>query len=384
MKKIIFVSNIGWTLYNFRLGTMRRLREEGFDVFFSSGYDRCAQELIKEGFAYIPIRVDRKGLNILQDISLFLSLWRIYAKHRFDLALHYSIKPNIYGAIAAGLARVKCINTVAGLGHVFSRKGWLWVLIKVLYRIAFRFPETVFFQNKADRDLFLSEGLVEQEKVVLVPGSGVDAARFSPEIFKKEQQGDFVFLFSGRILWEKGAGETVSAFRRVREKYPRSVLRILGFIDKGNPSGVPEEMVQRWQQEGVVEYLGAVLDVRPVLAQCDVVVYPSYYREGIPRTLLEAMAMGKPVITADSVGCRDVVTDGVDGLLVPPRDTGALTAAMEKMILLSSEKRFEMGRKGREKILRDFDEKTVIVSYLEAVLRSFGSCSCAGQSPRGE
>lgn len=364
MKKVIFVANIGWTLYNFRLGLLKRLREEGFEVFFACGYDRCAQELIKEGFTYLPLRVERKGLNVAREFGLFWALWRIYRKHRFSVAFHYSIKPNIYGAIAAGFSGIPCVNTVAGLGSVFSRKSWLSRLVKASYAFAFRFPAKVFFQNKDDRDFFLEHRFVTPDKIVMVPGSGVDADRFDVEKFARRASDNFVFLFSGRLLWEKGVGDIIEAFRPVKRKHPATELWFLGFIDKGNPSGIPRDQVARWEQEGLLRYWGSVLDVRPVLSQCDAVIYPSYYREGIPRSLLEAMAMKKPVIAADSVGCRDVVTEGEGGFLVPPRDVEALAVAMEKLILMPARDREALGEKGRQKILREFDEKTVIVSYL--------------------
>lgn len=366
MKKIAIVSNISWAIYNFRLGMMKRLKDEGFDVYFSAAYDSYADKLIEHGFKFIPIEFDRKGRNILNDIRLFLDLYRIYKKNKFDLVLHYSIKPNIYGSIAARCAGARSISTVTGLGYVFLQNNLLSKFVKLLYKVSLRFPEKVFFQNQDDRDLFLKKGFLRRDKALIVKGSGVNTRYFLPEPYEKDPDKDFVFLFSGRILWDKGVGNLVDAFRVVKQKYPRSKCWLLGFIDRGNPSGIPEKTIRRWEEEGVIRYFEGVRDVRPFIARSDAIVYPSY-REGMPRTLLEAMAMEKPIITTDSVGCRDVVEEGINGFLVPAKNTDPLAEAMMKIMDLPQEKRLQMGKCGREKVLREFDEDIVLEAYLAEI-----------------
>ena len=368
--KILFVSNTSWSIHNFRLGLMNALKEKGFNIAFCAPYDEYTERLKNRGFKYFRINLDRKGTNIFKDLKLIYNLYKIYKKERPDLVFHYTIKPNIYGAIAAKSAKVKCINTVTGLGYVFTRtrKNLLSEFVKFLYKTSFKFPVKIFFQNGDDFSFFVENKIINKNKAVLVKGSGVNTDYFHPNVCKNiEKNNDFVFLFVGRLLWDKGVGEFISASQIVKEKYKSSEFWFLGPIDKGNPSAVPEEKIKSWQKRGLINYLREANDVRPFICQADCIVLPSYYREGIPRSLLEAMAMEKPIITTNSVGCKEVVENEKNGFLVPIKDSAALAEAMIKMIELPYEKRLEMGKHGREKVLREFDEKIVIDKYLKIV-----------------
>jgi len=224
----------------------------------------------------------------------------------------------------------------------------------------------VFFQNEDDRRFFVESGLVRSEMADRLPGSGVDLVRFSFTPFKPSSRKRMRFLLVARMLWEKGVGEYVEAARLVRQRHPHAEFCLLGFLDVKNPTAISRSQMDEWIAEGVVTYLGAADDVRPHIVEGDCMVLPSY-REGVPRTLLEAAAMGRPIITTDAVGCREVVDDRINGFLCKPRDVGDLAAKLEQMIRLSPADRSEMGRRGREKMEREFDEKIVISKYLKVV-----------------
>ncbi|MFN3471860.1 MAG: glycosyltransferase family 4 protein, partial [Aquificaceae bacterium] len=231
----------------------------------------------------------------------------------------------------------------------------------------------VVFLNPDDKELFLKKGLIREEKAVIIKGEGINTEFFNPKVCQEKEKDTFIFLMVSRLLWDKGVGEFVSAGRLLKEAYKEKIeLWLLGPIDKGNPSSVSEEDIKKWEEEGIIKYLGTTQDVRPFICQADCVVLPSYYREGIPRSLLEAMAMERPIITTDSPGCREVCKDGENGFLVKPRDVESLFRAMERMYRLSGEERESMGRLGRKLAVDEFSEEKVIRDYLEIIFKEGG------------
>jgi glycosyltransferase involved in cell wall biosynthesis len=257
------------------------------------------------------------------------------------------------------------VNNISGLGAVFIKDGWLTRLVRGLYRLALSRSTRVFFQNEDDRQLFVEGGMVRFEQTDRLPGSGVDLAWFTP--VPMPHNGERVrFLLIARMLWDKGVGEYAEAARIVRKRYPQVEFCLLGFLDVQNPAAISRKQMAFWVEEGVVIYLGVTDDVRPYIAASHCVVLPSY-REGIPRSLLEAAAMCRPIITTDVVGCRETVDEGVNGYVCQPRDATGLAEKIEQMICLSPDSRAEMGRRGREKVEREFDERFVINRYLEVI-----------------
>jgi len=366
--KAIFVSNTSLTIRNFRVGLMQALKSRGYDVIFCSQDNGYAQEVAKKGFTFIPLTIDRKGTNFFTDLKLIFALYKLYQKEKPDIVLHYTIKPNIYGSLAARLASIPCINNITGLGYVFIKKNPVYSLVKLLYKISGNLAQRTFFQNKDDLNLFLEKRLIAKNKAVLVNGSGIDINFFTSDFCRtvKKEEGEFVFLFTGRFLWDKGLGELVRAARVTRQRYPKTRFWLAGIIDSGNPAGISLETIKEWEEEGVVEYLGEVQDIRLFICQADCVVLPSY-REGIPRSLLEALAMEKPIITTNAVGCREVVEEGVNGFSVPVKDSQALADAFCKMIELAPEERLKMGQAGRKKIEKYFKDDIIIGKYIEAI-----------------
>jgi glycosyltransferase involved in cell wall biosynthesis len=268
--------------------------------------------------------------------------------------------------LAAGFVNIPIINNVSGLGTAFIKENLVTKIVKWLYIVSLRKSAKIFFQNKDDLALFIAMGLVKAKLTDLLPGSGVDVRRFTPAT-NSVTRSTFVFLLVARLLKDKGVVEFVDATRRLKKQYPQIECQLLGFLDAKNPSAISAEEMQEWIKEGVVNYLGVSDSVVDFLRQADCVVLPSYYREGVPRSLLEAASVGKPIITTDAVGCREVVDEGVNGFLCQPRNVDDLKAKMEKMLLLPETERLQMGLKGREKMLKQFDEQIVIDRYVRAV-----------------
>ena len=327
--------------------------------------DDYAPRLLDLGCSYLPLPVDSKGTHPGRDLLLLWRLWRLLRCERPDLYLGYTVKPNVYGSLAAHALGIPVINNITGLGVIFIRQNWLTLLVRGLYRLALARSAMVFFQNEDDRLVFVDGGLVLPEKACRIPGSGVNLERF--KLTPLPAHGNqFLFLLVARMLWDKGVGEYVEAARIVKRSFPDVDFCLMGPLDIENPAAISRGQMDAWLAAGVVRYLGVSEDVRGEIAAADCIVLPSY-REGVPRALLEAASMGRPIITTDTVGCREVVDDGVNGFLCRVRDADDLGKKMERMLALSREARIEMGRRGREKIEREFDERLVIDRYLEVI-----------------
>jgi glycosyltransferase involved in cell wall biosynthesis len=363
--RIILVSNTAWSIYNFRRGLVQHLVRNGHQVSVVAPPDEYGARIGELGAHYIPLPMDNKGANPFNDLRVLIALVRIFRRQRASCVLTFTVKPNVYGAFAAYWLGIPVISNVTGIGTVFITRNWLTKVVQALSRAAFRRAHTVFFQNRDDLELFLSKNLVPTSRYQLIPGSGVDTDAYKPPIGNRKQ-GFFRFLMMGRLLWDKGVGEYVEAIIKVREAYPGIENILMGFVGVPNRTAVPIELIREWERKGLVKYEPAVVDVRPQIANADCVVLPSY-REGTPKALLEASSMGKPVIATSVPGCRQVVDDGVTGYLVRARDAGDLAEKMKRMVALSEGERRSMGVRGREKMIREFDEKLVISRYVQAI-----------------
>jgi glycosyltransferase involved in cell wall biosynthesis len=366
-KIVAIVINTSWNIFNFRLGLLEALRAEGYRIVCIAPRDDYAEKLEALGFEYREIRINNKGTNPIEDAKLVYDFYRLYQALRPDVLLHYTIKPNIYGSVAAGLLGIPVISNISGLGTVFLNDSLSSKIARLLYKVALRFPKKVFFQNPQDRELFIHSRLVNVQKTGLLPGSGIDTQRFAPRE-GRAPDGTVRFLFIARLVRDKGIVEYVEAAKKIngqlREINP--VFSILGAYYPGNPTALTEAQMKTWEAEGLVTYLGTSDDVASVIADADCVVLPSY-REGLSRVLLEAAAMAKPIVTTDVPGCREVVDDGVNGFLCSVKDTDSLAEAMKKIMDLSEEQRRKMGRRGREKVIAEFDERIVIEKYRNAI-----------------
>ena len=362
---IALSSNTAWNLYNFRGNLIRYLINEGYRVSVLAPPDVFSLRLAELGCTVIDLPMDNKGTNPWRDYQTLRDFKRIYRQIRPDIVMHYTIKPVVYGSLAARSLRIPVINTITGLGTAFLRKGWLMRLVERLYRVSQRWPAQVFFQNRDDHELFINRDLVDIRKTECLPGSGVDLTRFNSSPYPNEQSS-IIFLLMARMLRDKGVGEFVKAARQLKTQFPRARFQLLGPLGVANPTAIPSCEMTIWAAEGLVEYFGETDDVRPFVAASHCVVLPSY-REGTPKSLLEAAAMARPIITTDTPGCRDVVDQGVNGLLCRVQDAEDLTAKMTDFIQLSPEKRRQMGLAGRKKMDREFDEQKVIARYVRAI-----------------
>lgn len=377
--RILFSVNAAWNVVNFRSGLIERLLSDGYEVTVATPRDGWIQRIEDMGCRYVELPMQAQGRSPAADLGILARYVRLMRAERFDAFVGFTAKPNIYGSLAAALCGVPAINNIAGLGLVFNERGATSRIIRLLYRLALSRSAHVFFQNGEDLALFGRERLVDLAKTELLPGSGVDLDRFRPGMPALLAQPDapphpnrFVFLLVARLLWEKGVAELVAAGRTVRARYPSAEIRLLGFVEEGRAAFVQPANLEEWQREGAATYFGTASDVRPHLEGADCVVLPSYYPEGTPRALLEAAAMGKPIITCDMPGCRDVVVDRENGFLVPPRNAGALAERMAEVMRLSPEERAAMGRRSREIAETRFDERIVTGRYAQVLRRLIG------------
>lgn len=371
IRTIAITGNYARWVYQFRIGLLRKLQQAGIKVVVIAAPDRFEYKFLREKFIFEPVQINFYGNSPADDLQLTRQLARIYRRHRVDVALHFTIKPNIFGGLAAKLLRIPSYAVVTGMGHVSNpANGFIsWLGLK-LYRLTLPLHEKVLVLNQRDAEELAAQKMVAPEKIVLLPGEGVDTAFFRPLSDKKMPEYPS-FLFSGRLMEDKGIFEFVEAARALRLKYPQIRFRILGMLDPKGIHSIPVTTVKQWVNEGVIEYLGETIDVRPFLAKADCVVLPSFYREGLSRLLLEAASMETPIITTDQPGCREVVEDGRTGLLCRLRDVADLTEKMEQFIKMDKIDRLIMGKNARLKTQRQFDEKIVIQQYFELLQEKF-------------
>jgi glycosyltransferase involved in cell wall biosynthesis len=360
---VIISANSFWNIVNFRTPLVITLVDEGYRVIIlapgpDTGWARA------HGAEVVGITMDRSGLNPIVDARLFIDYLRAFRRFCPDFYLSYTAKPNIYGSLAARVAGVGILPNVSGLGTAFIRDGLLSRFVGLLYRLAFRNCPIVFFQNPDDCDLFVTRKIVKQGQARLLPGSGIDLSFFKP--IRLADDGQLRFLFIGRLLGDKGVREFVEAARLLKREHPDWRFQLLGSLDDGNRSGIGADELAQWIEQGLVEHLGQADDVRPHVAAATAIVLPSY-REGLPRSLLEAAAMARPLIASDVPGNRQLVENGVNGLLCEVRDPQSLADAMLQLGTMDANRRAEMGRAGRALVERSYGVEKVIAAYLEAI-----------------
>lgn len=362
--RVLVSSNYAWTIVNFRLPLIRRLKSEGYEVHVLTQFDGYEEKLREEVDSITHLFVSRKGINPFVDFLTILD----YVKHFFvlkpDILLFFTIKPVIYGSIAARIFRIPKIVMITGLGTAFLKDNWLKSLAQGLYRVALRKPCKVFFQNLDDKGLFISRKIVCDVSTELVPGSGIDLESFSEAPYPDNQEPKFLLI--ARMLRDKGVGEYVEAARILKKKYPKMRFQLLGPLGVENRSAILKNDMDNWVEEEVIEYLGETDNVRTFIEQSDCIVLPSY-REGTSRVLLEAAAMARPIIASNVTGCREVVDDQQTGFLCEAKNSSDLAEKIELMSRLSKSARRQMGLRGRKKVAAEFDQKIVAGIYLEAL-----------------
>lgn len=358
MSKILIITNHSYMLYRFRLELIQALMKD-HEVVLSMPFVGHEDDFRTLGLRCINTDVDRRGLNPKTDFHLFQVYRRLLRDERPDLVITYSIKPNIYGGLACRMAGIPYCANVQGLGTAFERRG-LAQFVTVLYRLALAKARTVFFENRANADEFLKRHILPPGRETVLPGAGVNLDKYPCLPYP---QNDVIhFLYLGRIMQEKGMDELFAATERLHEELGgRVILDLVGFFEDAYKS-----RVEQLQKSGIAVFHGFQSDPLPFYAAADCVVLPSYH-EGMSNVLLEAAAVGRPVITSDIPGCREAVDDGASGYLCQPRDAGSLYAQMRRMVDLPLDARQAMGRAGREKIVREFDKKRVVQETIRAI-----------------
>lgn len=366
ISRIAIVANTAFNIYNFRLGLIKALQQEGYDVIAIAPLDDYAALLKESGIRFVEIKnLARKGTNPLLDIRLCNELRKIYKDNKIDVALQYTIKPNIYGTLAARLTKTKTICTVTGLGYTFLNKNTTGIIAHQLYKFAFSFADKVLFQNSDDEQIFVQNKLVRKEKTVIVPGSGIDTHKFHPNFCPTKQKDEATrFLMIGRLLKDKGVYEYIKAATQILAKQKNVEFHLLGDIDQNNPAAIQKEELDKWIYDGIIKYHGYAKDTRPFICNADCVVLPSY-REGMPRVILEGMAMCKPCITTDAAGCKDSIVDGVSGFLCHAGDAISLKETIERFLALTDQERNKMGDAARKRAEDIFSENTVLLIYIK-------------------
>ena len=363
--KIAIVANSAWYLANFRLTLFERLRSSGHQVVAISPIDRHAARLALNGFRHIEWRMEASSRNPLKEWLAVRHLARLLEELDAEVIFSYTPKANIYCGLALRRSSCVFVPNVSGLGYAFVKQNPLARLVKSLYRFSLSVASQVFFQNETDRSLFVRAGLVENRSTVRLPGSGVNLTRFLAVPLPLAQRR--IILFVGRMLVDKGVIDLIKAARRLAHRQQELEVWLLGPSGAAHPNAISQSQIESWVREGVVRYLGETDDVRPIIARADAVVLPSIYREGVPRSLLEAAAMGRPTITYDMPGCRDAVSAGVTGWICESCDVAGLTAAIQAFMNTPPHLLRAMGVRAREKMEREFDEELVLKAYLRVV-----------------
>lgn len=378
---ILLTVNAAWNAWNFRRPVIAALLADGHKVTVLAPPDDTVERLEQMGCRFVPFAMDRRGVNPLRDFALWRRLRTLLRERRPDLVLSYTIKNNLYGALAARAAGIPLIPNVSGLGTAFLSGKALQALVEIFYRAAFGPLPVIVFQNDEDRDLFVARKLARLEQARIVPGSGIDLDHFAPAPFPAAGTGP-TFLLIARLLPEKGVREFVEAARIVKARHPEARFQLLGAAEGRNGGAIDRATVAGWEADPGIEYLGTCEDVRGPIANAHCVVLPSY-REGAPRTLIEAAAMARPVIASDVAGCRSVVEQGVTGLLCEARSGESLAGACLQFLDLSRETQAALGLAGRAKMKREFDQALVVAVYRQAIDEIVGGRQANGPAREG-
>jgi len=371
-KVILMVANTSWYLYNFRLPLIHEFQNLGFEVVALSPKDGFSKKIVNEEFKWYDLPLNRSGFGLFTNISTVFRMIKMYRFLQPHYAIHFTIKPVIYGTfVARCFTSAKSVNNITGLGFVFIGRSHMHTLIRLavkgLYRIVLSSSFRIIFQNSSDREYFINNRIIHPGKVssLVIPGSGVDTSFFCPAPRAFSDKKNLRFILVARVLKDKGIVEYVEASKIIKKRFPYIQFDLLGQIDEENPSGISEKLVTQWHSENIINYLGAVDDVRPSLQNADVFVLPSY-REGLSKSIIEAMAMELPIITTDVPGCRETVVPNENGLIITPRDITPLVNAIKFMVdhktMLP-----QMGKVSREIAINKFEVNRINNLFLKAL-----------------
>ncbi len=367
--KLLFSDNTIWGLVNFRQSVFGYFHRQGHDIVLVAPDDRHTQMKahVPEFVKFVPVKLERTGHNPFADLSYLFSLYRIYRRERPDWIFHYTVKPNIYGTLAARCAHIRSVALVAGLGYAFTKKGWMEHAVLLLYRFALRYANKVFVLNRENLDVLTQYKVAPAKKMIwLKGGEGIDTNVVHEG--KPIRPGvRTTFLMVGRALYDKGYAEFVAAARSLKSQGADADFCLLGPVDETYPFAVTRTTLDEDVASGTIRYLGFSTTPLEIMGrEGTVIVLPSYH-EGMSRSLMEACALGKPIITTDIPGCREMVEEGVNGYLVPPKNATALAGAMKKYLRLTPEQQLQIGQDSRRIAIERFDVRHVIEKYEEVI-----------------
>ncbi len=355
--KILLIANHGLVLYVFRRELLERLIADGHQVVTALPEDEYTQDLKAMGCKVIPTVLHRHGTNPVQDLQLLMRYKQIIRAEKPDKVLTYTIKPNIYGGMASAAAKVPYVVNITGLGTAVEKSGALQKLTVLLYRYALRRVQTVFFQNR-DNEAFFAARKLAMGKHKMLPGSGVNLERF--QVLPYPDGGTVDFVFVARVMREKGIDQYLDAAKALRKKYPQARFHICGFCEEAY-----EDTIRQLEAQGIVRYHGLVKDIQGIYRMARCTVHPTFYPEGLSNVLLESAASGRPIITTNRPGCREVIEDGVNGFLVEERSSADLIQKLERFLQLSWQEQKQMGLNGRKKVEKEFDRRIVVEAYIK-------------------
>jgi len=362
MPKLLFLVTEDWYFYSHRLPLAREAQRNGYSVVVATRVQEHGQRILAEGFKLIPIGMQRRSKNPFRELSALIELIRVYKSERPDIVHNIAIKPVIYGSLAALFARVpRVINAIAGMGYVFTSKSIRAKSLRPFIKLALKFllnrsTTRTIFQNPDDQNMLVQEGIVRRERTMLIRGSGVDPQTYLPT---PEPTGLVTIVLASRMVWDKGIKEFVEAARMLKADRINARFVLVGDTDHGNFAAVPTAQLEIWNKSGIVEWWGKRDDMPRIFAASHIVCLPSAYGEGIPKVLIEAASCGRPIVTTDAPGCREIVRNNENGLLVPVRDHVALARAL-RMLIDDSSLRTQMGARGRELVLKEFTIEKVV------------------------
>jgi glycosyltransferase involved in cell wall biosynthesis len=366
LKPIVFLtSNTSWYLYNFRASTIRALREQGHRVICLSPPDDFSQRLVEElGAEHIALPLDGKSTGALQELQSLRFIWAVMRRSRPDFVFNFTVKMNIYCGLVCALQKIPFANNISGLGTAFIHDSWLFRRVRQVYGLVNRRARKLFFQNEEDLAVFRGKALLGDTPYTLLPGSGVDLLRFQTSPLP--ESGPFTFIMIARLLGDKGVREYAEACRQLNAEGLEVRCLLVGPLGVSNRTAISEAEVRQWQTEGIVEYLGVTDDVRPLIEQAHVLVLPSY-REGMPRTVLEAAAMGRPAIVTDVPGCRHAIEPEVTGWLCHVRSADSLASEMRRVMAMPPSAIQKAGSCARQRMEDQFSEEVVVEAYLSCL-----------------
>lgn len=359
--KVLFLINDGEALYKLRKELITKLIDEGAEVFASLPRDMYTQKIENLGCTFFETTINRKGTNPFTDLKLFKFYFKLIKDIKPNVVLGYTIKPNVYGALACQLLKTPYIPTITGLGSAVENGGILQLITLSLYKISFRKVDKVFFQNSTNMNFLLNRKVIKERQAKLVPGSGVNISDYKVYEYPKTDTIDFVYI--GRMMKEKGFGHYIEAAKYIKNKCPYTRFHVAGLYEDDYKKIVEELIMNK-----IIIYHGSVIDmVNEIYKNIHCTVHPTYYAEGLSNVLLESLSCARPIITTDRAGCKEILVDNENGFLVKQKDTEDLIKVIEKFLALSPSEREQMGLNGRKKMEKEFDRKIVVSNYLEEI-----------------